>query len=186
MVGLVRVSRWSYAVTVGLVMMCAAWGNNVFAQDTVAADPSTSPRERELRDQLKTILRCPADSFEGRKPHIGIEPGQGPYLYSYGMNGSLALNVGDRSVRTKPARKIMLTEMRELYTDAGWWSPGAPLAWRHGRPFALELTGLAGGRWSQGEDSDDAKPLTMDALAFCRVLSGRAEGAGLLATQVPF
>ncbi len=57
MVELVRVSRWSYAVTVGLVMMCAVWGSNVFAQDTAAADPSTSPRERELRDQLKTILQ---------------------------------------------------------------------------------------------------------------------------------
>jgi uncharacterized protein (TIGR03083 family) len=53
---------------------------------------------------------------------------------------------------------------------------------RHGREYALELTGPAGGSWSRGE----AAVLTMDALEFCRVLSGRAPGDGLTAVQVPF
>jgi hypothetical protein len=55
-------------------------------------------------EKLKRILRCPADSFEGRKPHIGIDPGQGPYLYSYGMNSALALNASGLSWRTKITR----------------------------------------------------------------------------------
>ncbi len=54
---LVGVSRWSRAIVVGMVVICAAWGDHAFAQDTPAADPSASPRERELRDQLKNILQ---------------------------------------------------------------------------------------------------------------------------------
>lgn len=59
---------------------------------------------------------------------------------------------------------------------------------RHGRPYRLELTGPAGGRWSHGTDGEQ---IVMDAVDFCRVLSGRPDAAGgphpgLLATQVPF
>jgi uncharacterized protein (TIGR03083 family) len=55
-------------------------------------------------------------------------------------------------------------------------------AGRHASPYALELTGPAGGHWRLG----DGEHQTMDAFEFCRTLSGRAPGAGLLATQVPF
>lgn len=55
-------------------------------------------------------------------------------------------------------------------------------AGRHGQPFSLQLTGPAGGTWG----NDDAEPITMDASEFCRVLSGRSTGTGLLATRVPF
>ncbi|WP_433787863.1 maleylpyruvate isomerase family mycothiol-dependent enzyme [Actinomycetospora sp. CA-101289] len=54
---------------------------------------------------------------------------------------------------------------------------------RHGRPFHLELTGAAGGRWSRGAGGPE---LCFDALDFCRRLSGRAPAEGLLETQVPF
>ncbi len=53
---------------------------------------------------------------------------------------------------------------------------------RHGQPYALVLTGPAGGSWERGQ----AEPITLDAIEFCRVLSGRAPGEGLLATPVPF
>ena len=58
----------------------------------------------------------------------------------------------------------------------------AEWAARHGRPYRLELTGPAGGSWHSGQ----AETITMDAVEFCRVLSGRGAGSGLLATQVPF
>ena len=54
---LVGVSRWICSSVVGLVVLCAVGGANVCAQDTPAAGPSGSSRERELRDQLKTILK---------------------------------------------------------------------------------------------------------------------------------
>src|SRR6185437_13225138 len=54
---LVRVSRWGYAIAVGLFVMCAAGNGKALAQDTPSSDTSASPRERALRDQLKNILQ---------------------------------------------------------------------------------------------------------------------------------
>ncbi len=54
---------------------------------------------------------------------------------------------------------------------------------RHGRPFALTLTGRAGGQWRSGEAGED---LRLDALDFCWIVAGRESGAGLMATKVPF
>ncbi len=59
----------------------------------------------------------------------------------------------------------------------------AEWARRHGRPFILELTGPAGGRFVAGSGGE---ALTLDAVELCRTFSGRRAGAGLLATQVPF
>ncbi|UOY00063.1 maleylpyruvate isomerase family mycothiol-dependent enzyme [Blastococcus sp. PRF04-17] len=60
----------------------------------------------------------------------------------------------------------------------------AEWASRHGRPYRLRLTGPAGGDWSAGPEPDEE--LELDAVEFCRVLSGRGTGGGLLAEQVPF
>jgi uncharacterized protein (TIGR03083 family) len=53
----------------------------------------------------------------------------------------------------------------------------------HGKPYRLTLTGPAGGTWSAGQDG---RRLELDAIEFCRTVSGRAAGEGLLAHQVPF
>ncbi|GAA4227570.1 uncharacterized protein (TIGR03083 family) [Streptosporangium album] len=60
----------------------------------------------------------------------------------------------------------------------------AEWARRHGRPFRLHLQGPAGGTFSGG--GDDGQETTLDAVEFCRILSGRGSGTGLLAQQVPF
>jgi uncharacterized protein (TIGR03083 family) len=52
----------------------------------------------------------------------------------------------------------------------------------HGQPYRLTLTGPAGDSWSHG----DGEALTLDAIEFCRIVSGRAPGTGLLAHAVPF
>lgn len=54
---------------------------------------------------------------------------------------------------------------------------------RHGRPVELALTGPAGGRFVQGSSGPR---IEMDALEFCRALSGRAPGNGLLQTKIFF
>jgi uncharacterized protein (TIGR03083 family) len=59
----------------------------------------------------------------------------------------------------------------------------AEWARRHGQPFTLRLGGPAGGSYAQGEGGDE---ITIDALEFCRSLSKRVEGSGLLAREVPF
>lgn len=59
----------------------------------------------------------------------------------------------------------------------------ADWARRHGRPFTLSLQGPAGGRYAAGE-ADEA--LELDAVEFCRTVSGRGSGSGLLSHEVPF
>lgn len=54
---------------------------------------------------------------------------------------------------------------------------------RHGAAFSLRLTGPAGGLYQRGTGGEDFE---LDALQFCRILSGRARGNGLLTTQVMF
>jgi uncharacterized protein (TIGR03083 family) len=56
-------------------------------------------------------------------------------------------------------------------------------AQRHGQPYTLNLAGTAGGSWTVGTG---AESIDLDAVEFCRVLSGRESGEGLLTTQVPF
>lgn len=53
----------------------------------------------------------------------------------------------------------------------------------HGKPVELRLSGSAGGSWTQGTGGE---VLELDAVEFCRIVSGRAEGEGLLAQPVPF
>lgn len=55
---------------------------------------------------------------------------------------------------------------------------------RHGQAFTLILTGPAGGAFVAGDGAGER--ITLDAVEFCRVLSGRASGAGLLSQAVPF
>ena len=59
----------------------------------------------------------------------------------------------------------------------------AEWAGRHGLPFSLTLTGPAGGSFSRGSDGTE---IELDAVEYCRILSGRAPGTGLLGTEVPF
>jgi uncharacterized protein (TIGR03083 family) len=61
----------------------------------------------------------------------------------------------------------------------------AEWARRHGQPVTLTLAGPAGGRYVSA-DGSQGEELSLDAVEFCRILSGRADGAGLLAQPVPF
>lgn len=56
-------------------------------------------------------------------------------------------------------------------------------AGRHRQPCQLFLTGPAGGSWSWGSGGEI---LELDAVQFCRTLSGRGPAEGLLRTEVPF
>lgn len=59
----------------------------------------------------------------------------------------------------------------------------ADLARRWKRPFSLELEGPAGGTYTNGPGGPSIR---VDAVEFCRILSGRSEGAGLPTDVVPF
>ena len=57
----------------------------------------------------------------------------------------------------------------------------ADWARQHGQPFVLHLGGPAGGDYRQGSGGSG---LSLDAVEFCRTISGRENGAGLLAQHV--
>jgi uncharacterized protein (TIGR03083 family) len=52
----------------------------------------------------------------------------------------------------------------------------------HGEPFELTLEGEAGGTFSQGTGGEN---VTIDAIDFVRILSGRLPGTGVLAHPLP-
>lgn len=59
----------------------------------------------------------------------------------------------------------------------------AEWAQRHKQPVQLRLTGPAGGSWRVASGGED---IEMDAIEFCRTVSGRQKGDGLLSVLVPF
>jgi len=98
-------------------------------------------------ERLKNLLRCPSDSFDGRKTRVVIAPGQGPYLYSYHMNSNIGMNLAPYGAFGRkqlaqcrsPAKKILLTEGSEGLDFLGrplLGQPGigyaSPLSRRHG------------------------------------------------------
>src|SRR5690348_18512384 len=58
----------------------------------------------------------------------------------------------------------------------------AEWARRHGKPFSLTLTGPAGGSFRSG---DRGEAHTLDAVELVRVLTGRADGPGVLRHKLP-
>jgi uncharacterized protein (TIGR03083 family) len=57
----------------------------------------------------------------------------------------------------------------------------------HGQPFELSLTGPAGGSFFSSEPTTgEAEQHQLDAVEFCRILSGRDQGSGLLNQFVTF
>jgi uncharacterized protein (TIGR03083 family) len=63
----------------------------------------------------------------------------------------------------------------------------AEWARRHGQSFTLHLKGPAGGTFTSSVGAAGAdETITIDAVEFCRTLSGRATGVSLLTQEVPF
>ena len=54
---------------------------------------------------------------------------------------------------------------------------------RHGQPYRLTLLGPAGGSFNHGHGGEE---ITIDAVEYCRIMSGRSSGTGLLTNLVPF
>jgi uncharacterized protein (TIGR03083 family) len=77
-------------------------------------------------------------------------------------------------------RELMLTADHDGRIVAGVVSDWTRA---HHQPFALTLGGSAGCAWSTGENGEI---LQLDAVEFCRILSGRANGTNLLTQPVLF
>ncbi len=120
-------------------------------------------------------LRLPVDQPVGD----AIEPWAVGYLVETILTRDTWMHRVDLSRST--GRALVLTPDHDgvLVADvvAEW-------AARHGQPCTLALHGPAGGAWTFGHG--DPEHLELDAVEFCRLLSGRGQDAGLLAVQVPF
>ena len=94
-------------------------------------------------EKLKSVFRCPSDSYEGRKTFPGIAPGQGPYLYSYAQNESMASNVKPPLLWRTKITSWHETSRKILYRAGLWgWAslfcsiflelchPSHPTAWQ--------------------------------------------------------
>lgn len=145
---------------------------------------STDELRRTLHDTVPRALagRARTTVEQRASPFPSGLPGEGMWAFGYLFDIILTRDPWIHRVDICRAveRDVDLTEDHDgrIVADvvADW-------ARRHGEPFSLTLTGPAGGRFSAGTGGAD---LELDAVAFCRILSGRAPGSGLLATRVPF
>jgi uncharacterized protein (TIGR03083 family) len=109
-------------------------------------------------------------------------PGEGTWTFGYLFDVILTRDPWIHRVDISRAieRDVELTADHDgrLVADvvADW-------ARRHGQPFTLTLSGAAGDRFTFGTGDPE---LELDAIEFCRILSGRAPGSGLLSIPVPF
>jgi len=143
----------------------------------VARLEATAPRALAGRRRLSRIVgrvRLPEEQVVGGSREwwrIG-------FLLDVILTRDVWMHRGD--VARATGRELVLTPGHDgvLVADvvAEW-------AQRHARPYRLRLTGPAGGEWSSGSGGEE---IEMDAVEFCRVVSGRGAGEGLLGQQVPF
>ena len=155
--------------------------NAVQVRDRAAATPDDLRRELaaagtrgvRARRRLPVALRAVPVPFG---PPLGTRP-----------LGYLTDRIYTRDVWMHRVDIARATGRPLLVTAAhdGWIVADVVAEWAagHGRPFRLTLTGPGGGTWSEGTGGEQ---FGLDAVEFCRILSGRAAGTGLLEHAVPF
>ncbi len=107
--------------------------------------------------------------------HIGWQPLR--YLFDVGFTRDTWMHRIDITRAAGTAPELSADHDGRIIADmvAEWSS-------RHRQPYTLTLTGPAGGHFESGEG---AQPLSTDAVEFTRILSGRAEGPGVLRHKLP-
>lgn len=142
----------------------------------IARAERDGPRAARWRAATPRLLRrMPMKQNVGGQPETWTMG----YLFSTILTRDSWMHRGDLARAT--GRELVLTPEHDgrIVADvvAEW-------ARRHGQPFRLTLTGPAGGEFLVGDGSGEH--ISMDAVEFCRILSGRGQGTGLLSQEVPF
>lgn len=139
--------------------------------------------ERHSAAALKARRRMPAPIRAlpllpigtGLGVHIGWQPIS--YLFDMGFTRDVWMHRID--IARGAGIDLELTEEHDgrIVADiVAEWSR------RHGQPYTLTLTGPAGGEFRGGTGGE---PQTVDAVEFARIVSGRAEGPGILRHKLP-
>jgi uncharacterized protein (TIGR03083 family) len=107
--------------------------------------------------------------------HIGWQPVR--YLFDMGFTRDVWMHRIDIARAAGLAPQLSPEHDGRIVADiVAEWSR------RHGEPYALRLTGPAGGEFRVGIGGE---PQTVDAVEFVRILTGRAEGVGILSHKLP-
>jgi uncharacterized protein (TIGR03083 family) len=147
--------------------------------------PSVLPDlwERHSAAALKARRRMPAPVRAlpvlpigtGLGVHIGWQPIG--YLFDMGFTRDVWMHRLDIARAAGIAPELTAEHDGRIVADiVAEWSR------RHGRPYTLTLTGPAGGEFRGGVGGE---PQTADAADFARILSGRADGPGILRHKLP-
>lgn len=138
--------------------------------------------ERHAAAALKARRRMPAPIRAlpllpigtGLGVHIGWQPLR--YLFDMGFTRDVWMHRIDIARAAGIAPELSAEHDGRIVADVlAEWSR------RHGESYSLCLTGPAGGDFTAGE----GRPQTLDAIEFARILSGRAEGPGILRHKLP-
>jgi len=143
--------------------------------ELVARLAAAGPRQARWRTERPLLRRMPT---KNQNPDGTVETWRMGYVFEVILTRDTWMHRVDVAQAT--GRPLDLTPGHDgrIVADvvAEW-------ARRHGKPFTLELTGPAGGAYTEGVGGVE---LTCDAVEFCRMLAGRVPGSGLLAQPVPF
>lgn len=147
--------------------------------DLIDALQSTAPRTVRSRRRLPApIRRLPLKDQPIDETGSQTETWRMGYLTDVILTRDVWMHRSDIAAATGRPMHVTTDHDAVLVADAAQeWAA------RHDRPCHLELTGPAGGTWTWGSASPSYE---IDAVEFCRTISGRQPGAGLLATRVPF
>jgi uncharacterized protein (TIGR03083 family) len=128
---------------------------------------------------VRARARIPGPVLAVRLP-LGPPLGVRPLAYLMGRIYTRDAWMHRMDISRATGREPLLTEEHDgrLVDDVvREWAAG------HGSPYSLELTGVAGGSWGTPGAGEQ---LVLDAVEFCRSVSGRVPARGLLAQPVPF
>jgi uncharacterized protein (TIGR03083 family) len=128
---------------------------------------------------LRARVRMPAPVRRLRLLPLGAPSGWKPlsYLFDIGFTRDVWMHRIDIARATRKSPQLTNDHDGRLIADivAEW-------AGLHEEPFTLHLEGPAGGHYTA---RGGAAPLTLDAVQFCRILSGRSPGRGVLRHALP-
>jgi uncharacterized protein (TIGR03083 family) len=159
----------------GMTALQVAERAHLSADELVAQSAELGPRQARWRGSRPGLMRrAPMQEEVGGTP----ETWKLGYLFDVILTRDPWMHRVDISRATGHPMVLTAEHDGRLVADvvAEW-------ARRHGQPFELHLGGPAGGEYTQGEGGE---VISIDAVEFCRTISGRATGTGLLNQEVPF
>ncbi len=155
--------------------------NEAQVQDRRSMSPAelVAGYERAARRALRARRRLPAPVRGLRVLPIGPPFGWVPVGWLFDMGFTRDLWIHRVDIARAVEKPLVVTADHDGRILADMVAEWASL---HNDPFTLHLTGLAGGTYTRG---DGGEVQSIDAVEWCRVVSGRAPGSGVLLHPLP-